>query len=1452
MHKKHYFSLGALSPLRWLKSVASIFFLACLLLVSTTSPLLAQTTLVKDIYAGSGGSAAPQKFAVIGSTLYFVATDATNGQELWKSDGTAAGTVLVKDINPSGDSYAANLTVMGNTLYFRAYDATNGSELWKSDGTAAGTVLVKDINPGSDGSFAENLTVLGSTLYFQAYDATNGKELWKSDGTAAGTVLVKDIRPGSNHSSPNYLTVLGSTLYFQADNGTNGVELWKSDGTAAGTVLVKDIRPGSGDSYAANLTVMGSTLYFRAYDATNGSELWQSDGTAAGTVLVKDIRPGSGGSFPDYLAVMGSTLYFQADDGTNGVELWKSDGTAAGTVLVKDILSGSNGSYPLNLTVLGSTLYFLADDATNGSELWKSDGTAAGTVLVKDINPGRNNSSPENLTVLGSTLYFRADDGTNGIELWKSDGTAAGTVLVKDIRPGRNGSYAVNLTVMGSTLYFAADDGTNGTELWKSEGVVSCPSGNTLYVNASVSGGTGDGSSWANAYASLSDALKVAHACNVVKTIKVAAGTYKPTRKPFNAGTEMTTTNGRDVTFHIPDGVTMEGGYNATTGSRDITTNVTILSGDFNNDDVVSGSGSTLSITGNTENAYHVVLASGSTGVTIDGFSIKGGYANAQTSTTVNGNAIKGYGGAGIYLHNGTNKIENNTLSGNSTNKFTSGDASDAAGGGIYISGGTNTVRYNSLYSNKSAGGGTGAYGGGVYVLQGTDNMISYNVVYNNHVNSGGGSGGGGGIYVENSTNNTISNNTLYGNYTFGSGGGSGAGISIYQGTNTISNNTLHDNTVSGGGGGSGGGINIFAGTNTISNNTLYNNTASTSTGGSGGGIYIYTGTNTISNNTLYSNTASAIYYGGGGGIYLLNSTNTLSNNIFWGNKKGSTPSATVAGADVYTSSSTDSFKNNLLQLAESSYTSANSNALGSGASGNIFNQDPLFVNAADPDGADNKPRTADDGLALQVGSPAGNAGIKGTGIPTTDITGAARTGKPDIGAYESIPGPTITLSTTSLTAFSACRGSASIPQSFTVSGSSLTANITLTAPTGFEVSTMSGSDFGPSVTLTRNGTSLANTTIYVRMAATATGTPSGNVTCTSTDADDKSVAVSGTVSTLTAFLVSGGGTVCNSTVSVLLSGSQLNVNYLLKRDNLPVGSPVPGTGNPLTFPKLALAGTYTIEASNTSCSVPMTGSASIVVVNPDANFVSSSGKFFLCPNATLTLSAPPQQNVAFEWSLGTSVIPNSNKPSLTVTQAGPYTLKVTGLGSCKLVDSKTIYVQVPTPVSYSASATVTAAKITLTANPTGQAYTWSGPSAFSSTVRNPVINAPQPTNAGVYTVAMITPSTGCAGSATVSVVLKAPRLGSSDDDNTDSVLMTAFPNPATKFVTVEIRLAEPSSLQLYLYNAAGQPVGTWEMPEETTLHRRELDLGSIKDGLYLIQAQSKYGKQTKRIVKME
>ncbi len=106
---------------------------------------------------------------------------------------------------------------------------------------------------------------------------------------------------------------------------------------------------------------------------------------------------------------------------------------------------------------------------------------------------------------------------------------------------------------------------------------------------------------------------------------------------------------------------------------------------------------------------------------------------------------------------------------------------------------------------------------------------------------------------------------------------------------------------------------------------------------------------------------------------------------------------------------------------------------------------------------------------------------------------------------------PTITTSGT-LTAFGACSGTESTEQSFTVSGKYLTGDITITPPTGFEVSTTSGSGFGSSVLLTQSGGSVANTTVYVRMAASAAGTPSGNIACTATGAATQNVAVSGEV----------------------------------------------------------------------------------------------------------------------------------------------------------------------------------------------------------------------------------------------------------------------------------------------------------------------------------------------------
>lgn len=131
---------------------------------------------------------------------------------------------------------------------------------------------------------------------------------------------------------------------------------------------------------------------------------------------------------------------------------------------------------------------------------------------------------------------------------------------------------------------------------------------------------------------------------------------------------------------------------------------------------------------------------------------------------------------------------------------------------------------------------------------------------------------------------------------------------------------------------------------------------------------------------------------------------------------------------------------------------------------------------------------------------------------------------------------PTISTSGT-LTSFSSCSGTVSSEKSFSITGYGLLANITITAPAGFELSTTSGGTFTSPITLTQSGGGVSATTIYVRMKSTTTGSPSGNITCASTSATTQNVAVSGVVSP-----VSVGGVV-DSNQSVLSGGNAATVN---------------------------------------------------------------------------------------------------------------------------------------------------------------------------------------------------------------------------------------------------------------------------------------------------------------------
>ena len=447
-----------------------------------------------DIQTGGNGSE-PAGGVTLGNRHIFPAYSAAYGQELWITDGTTAGTTLLKDINPgsSNSSYPTNLTKIGNLVYFQAYEATYGAELWVTDGTTAGTRLLKDIYPGSNGNYPYGsnpraFIQVGNLVVFVAYTATLGEEVWVTDGTSIGTALVKDIHAGPSSSNASYFALLDNKVYFRATDNNDNYELWVTDGTVNGTTLVKDIDSVSGTSgNPLYLTVLGDKLIFVANDRVSGEEIWISDGTANGTTMLKDIRVNSDGSSPSDLTAVGSRVFFVAVDGINGRELWSTDGTSQGTSLVKDIYAGSTGSNPQNLDAVNGKLYFFADEITTGREPYVSDGTADGTHLLAEIYPGINSSTPNcsgmcsiggletSFAGFGDSVVFYARESTLGSEPFISDGTANGTRRLADINPGLSGSYW--LPYMSSSvkshffsfenkLLILANDGTIGAEFW--------------------------------------------------------------------------------------------------------------------------------------------------------------------------------------------------------------------------------------------------------------------------------------------------------------------------------------------------------------------------------------------------------------------------------------------------------------------------------------------------------------------------------------------------------------------------------------------------------------------------------------------------------------------------------------------------------------------------------------------------------------------------------------------------------------------------------------------------------------------------------------------------------------------------------------------------------------------------------------------------------------------------
>ena len=416
--------------------------------------------------------------------LYFVSRTTDTGLELWKTNGTAEGTLLVKDIyTGTTSSYPQDLTYVNNALYFNAASKKAGTELWQSGGNAADTKMVAEINKtatdysGPDfyngtafnlSSFrGANSATAGKLLYFSATQPETGYEVYKSDGTSTGTTLAKDIFPGEFASNPVAFMSKNGFVYFTAttaDSGYTYSNIYKADSSG-------NINPVSSaiSGYILSYDVADNGwIYYIAYNYQMATyELRRTTGADTSSILLaNNVSGGLNNSYS--VRTIGNSAYFAASD-EDGTELWKTNGSAAGTKRVKDINAGSNSASPYSLTVFKNNIYFGADDGS-GNALWRSNGTAAGTVKLKAIQPygiySNTYDYPNYFCVVNDVLYLDATTAATGYELWKTNGTAGGTVLVKDLTNDASDANPTYLTNVNGTLFFNA----SVNQIWKSDG----------------------------------------------------------------------------------------------------------------------------------------------------------------------------------------------------------------------------------------------------------------------------------------------------------------------------------------------------------------------------------------------------------------------------------------------------------------------------------------------------------------------------------------------------------------------------------------------------------------------------------------------------------------------------------------------------------------------------------------------------------------------------------------------------------------------------------------------------------------------------------------------------------------------------------------------------------------------------------------------------------------------
>lgn len=470
-----------------------------------------------ELVPGTRGGG-PNHMFVFQDHLFFAANDGRLGEELYRiSLENPDNPELAGDINtPLGteevSSFPKQLTPFQEGLLFSATDREHGNELWFSDGTEQGTLLLADIAPGSEDATPGDLAAVGDRAFFTARNVAAGRELWMTSGPSGSTEMVMDLVPGPAGSDPKDPVAAGSgQMLFTANDGAHERGLWVTRGTPETTHTVAFSAQAASSARIGHLFAFDGRIYFYLEGPNARRSLWSTDGTSAGTrCLLADIEKiapvgagfrlapgelpallfsGNGSSNPA-IAQLDHTLFFAANVPPFGGELFQTGTGRDDCRIVADAYPGRPSSSPANFTVAKDMLYFTADTPRRGPILWRTNGNPENTgyvmakfsgssVIVTPTEMARLpdgnliafaphplfgklgtceicrlelqqgsvlmqmfglefGSKPHRLSQLtpaGGLVYFVCNAQGCGDELWATDGTPEGTRLVRDILP---------------------------------------------------------------------------------------------------------------------------------------------------------------------------------------------------------------------------------------------------------------------------------------------------------------------------------------------------------------------------------------------------------------------------------------------------------------------------------------------------------------------------------------------------------------------------------------------------------------------------------------------------------------------------------------------------------------------------------------------------------------------------------------------------------------------------------------------------------------------------------------------------------------------------------------------------------------------------------------------------------------------------------------------------------